>query len=81
MALPEWERAVHSPWGCPALAQRGRGWMEGWTGALYHTLCTGLSTSSVRARLLLHAGQELHCQHVPMGKALISFFSLVSPFS
>lgn len=30
---------------------------------------------------LLHAGQELHCQHVPMGKALISCFSLIFPFS
>lgn len=27
-ALPEWERGVHSPWGCCALARHGRGWMD-----------------------------------------------------
>lgn len=73
-AFPEWERGVHSPWGCSALSQhRGDGWTE-------RCICT-LHWPQPAARLLLHAGQELHCQHVSMGKVFISFSSLVFPFS
>lgn len=75
MALAEWERAVHSPGAAlPSPSTEGR--MDRSTVSY-----TVHWPQHGRARLLLHAGQELHCQHVPVGKALISCFCLLCPFS
>lgn len=84
-ALPEWERGVHIPVAAlPAPSMGGDGWTDGQD--LYYTLCTGLPTAGVcvsTAQLLLHAGQELHCQHVSRGQSFhfpsfffLSFFPL-----
>lgn len=57
----------------PSPSTGGDGWTE-------RCICT-LHWPRPAARLLLHAGQELHCQHVSMGKAFTSCSCLVFPFS
>lgn len=77
-ALPEWERGVHIPvLPCPAR----EGWVDGWiVHCIIHSALASPQVQSVSvstAQLLLHAGQELHCQHVSRGQSspfLLSFF-------
>lgn len=45
-ASPEWERGVHSPWGCSAISSVAG---HGGTGAQCDVLCTGLGTGGVCA--------------------------------
>lgn len=77
-ALPEWERGVHSPWGCSAITQHGRGRLDRTT--VLYTLHWPQCTWCLRR--VSARGSTPCCMQVrsctasmcPMGKAFIFFF-------